>query len=138
MIDLDAIEARCEKATPGPWEWERKPYRRESLGYVDEGVVRQLKIAGSDYIDGWIIDPLGYEGEDGVGGKEADEDFIAHAREDIPDLLTIVRTQQKRLEELEGIVRELSKSPLRIDDPSFGHMAAVEMDLIDRAKEATR
>jgi hypothetical protein len=46
--------------------------------------------------------------------------------------------QQKRIEELEGIVRELSKSPLRIDDPSFGHMAAVQMDLIDRAKEAMK
>jgi hypothetical protein len=99
MIDLDAFEKRCEKATEGPWEWERVPYRRELFDdCCVEGVEKQLKVAGDDGIEGWIINPLG---EDGVGGKEEDEDFIAHARQDIPDLLTLVREQQKRLEELE-------------------------------------
>jgi hypothetical protein len=64
--DLKSIKARCKLATPGPWK-----------SYV-EG---REKMSGSDFIM--------TAGEDIYlkGATTADQDFIAHARQDIPRLL---------------------------------------------------
>jgi hypothetical protein len=65
--DLAAIRARCEKATKGPW-----------TSFV-EG---REEIAGSSFIQ------TGGEDIELSGATDADQDFIAHAREDIPRLLS--------------------------------------------------
>src|SRR5947209_5149372 len=64
--DLEEIKKRCEEATPGPWK-----------SYV-EG---REEMSGSDFIM--------TEGEDIylTGATVADQDFIAHARQDIPKLV---------------------------------------------------
>ena len=82
--ELAAIKARCAAATPGPW----KPY-----------------IEGRDHVSGssFIMTGEGVaRGEDIelTGATEADYDFIAHARQDMPRLL----------EEVEGL-RKLVKPP---------------------------
>ena len=66
--DLEAIEARCSKATPGPW------FVGVRTGY-----------------GGWPLFSL----RDMVGPTEEETDavreFIMHAREDVPALLARVR-----------------------------------------------
>ena len=64
--ELRAIAARCEKATKGPW-----------ISFI-EG---RDHICGSDFIQ--------TAGEDIelLGATKDDQDFIAHARQDIPALL---------------------------------------------------
>lgn len=72
-IDLDAIRARAEAATPGPWE----AYDR------DGGAARptEITVCGSD-----IAGPPEAYLDRGRFGRHADAEFIAHARADIPAL----------------------------------------------------
>ena len=64
--ELETIRRRCEQATPGPW-----------TSFV-EG---REQMSGSDFIM--------TNGDDIYlsGATTADQDFIAHARQDIPRLL---------------------------------------------------
>ena len=72
--ELSKIRARCEQATPGPWR-----------SFV-EG---REAMSGSDFI------MTGGEDIYLTGATVADQDFIAHARQDIPKLVEeVVRLQQ--------------------------------------------
>jgi hypothetical protein len=73
---LEEIKERCVKATPGPWK-----------SYV-EG---REEMSGSDFIM--------TAGEDIylTGATVANQDFIAHAREDIPKLVGEVERLRKLL-----------------------------------------
>jgi len=76
MINLDEIEERCEKATGGPW-------------WNDCGVIHAPHW-DSDLPEGVACHPADtYNGN----GKDwdADAEFIAHAREDIPALVAEIR-----------------------------------------------
>lgn len=75
MLDLDAIEARAEAATPGPW-------RVEATEHPGEVTVRDG--AGRDLIWGLDLGECGFE-------KRVDADFIAHAREDVPAMAEEIR-----------------------------------------------
>ncbi len=68
-IDIAAITARAEAATPGPWV--QGQIHRESINHSDA--------TRPGYI--------GDTSRDLNGNYEADATFIAHAREDIPALL---------------------------------------------------
>jgi hypothetical protein len=77
--ELAAIKARCEAATPGPW----KPC-----------------IEGRDHLSGSSFIMTGEGAARGgdielTGATEADYDFIAHARQDIPRLLEEVEGLRK-------------------------------------------
>jgi hypothetical protein len=78
-LDLDAIEARCEAASPGPWT--------AKLGRTTDWI--------ADGRCGGISDANGEEiitTDSGVyGPEEADAAFIAAARTDVPALLAEVR-----------------------------------------------
>lgn len=67
-LDLDAIQARCEKASAGPWE----PY--------DNYIV----IPGLGAVQFATDNPM-------AGDSSNDTHFIAHARSDIPALLAELR-----------------------------------------------
>lgn len=69
MNRIDEIKARCEAATPGPWETEGAKLNRAVIG----GKVKLLN---------WVGDSLFYSKDDFA--------FIAAAREDIPFLLSEV------------------------------------------------
>lgn len=80
-IDLAAMRARAEAATPGPWQTDDAQQHAWGV-YDDNGdgvaVARDIqydKASGSRY---------------GVDLREADAIFIANAREDIPALLALV------------------------------------------------
>ncbi|MBS0408494.1 MAG: hypothetical protein JSR86_01155 [Proteobacteria bacterium] len=65
-IELARMQARCDAATPGPW-----------LARVE----RREGFSGSDFIETSAQDI------EMLGATEADYDFVAHARQDIPALL---------------------------------------------------
>ena len=67
--EMTEIKFRCEQATPGPWK-----------SYVET----RDRIVGSDFIS------TGGEDIYLTGGTVADQDFIAHARQDIPKLIAEV------------------------------------------------
>ena len=96
-LDLDAIEARVRAATPGPWERRIGPREgysiKEKAKYmrgcaIDNGEPLQVLIADSDRpgID-YLVPALTGDGP----LAEANAEFIAHAREDVPALVAEVR-----------------------------------------------
>ena len=76
MIDLDAIKARCEAATPGPWEVNGSPHDRH------------IATVGRHHIT-----------KPDRAGRSAHNDeiakFIAHARTDVPALVAEVERLRK-------------------------------------------
>ncbi len=85
------IAARCEAATPGPWEWKTCG---DTNMYVEAECLKGVISLEDDY--------PGYPeyGEHLIMELlQADADFIAHAREDIPALLAEVRRLQAQLAE---------------------------------------
>jgi len=67
---LDAIRARCEAATPGPWN------------AIDKG-----NTVPSYAIRHFAVGEKCVNVASGISPKTGDADFIAHARTDVPDLL---------------------------------------------------
>ena len=84
--ELHLIAARVAVATPGPW-----------TSFI-EGRDHQ---SGSNFI---MTGEVGRRGQDIelIGATEADQDFIAAAREDIPRLLETVRVLQSALKAKHG------------------------------------
>jgi hypothetical protein len=74
--DIAEIKERYTRATPGPWK-----------SYVES----REKFSGSDFIM--------TEGEDIylLGATVADQDFIAHSRQDVPTLVAEVERLRKML-----------------------------------------
>ena len=73
--DIAEITARCEQATAGPWKsW----------------VERRDGISGSDFIE------TGGEDIYLTGATTADQDFIAHSRQDVPRLVAEVARLQRQ------------------------------------------
>lgn len=89
-MNIEAIRARIEAATPGPWEWNKSRFYNGYSG-----------ITGKDNAEVLFPNHCN-DGDDGAAWFEdfpndADRDFIAHAREDIPTLIAeIERLQAER------------------------------------------
>ncbi|MET4703118.1 hypothetical protein [Frigoribacterium sp. UYMn621] len=73
--DLTAIRAHADAATEGPWD------------YVCQGVVAQGWVSSEDALDNPVA----------TGRTDADGEFIAHARTDIPTLLDLVAALAKQV-----------------------------------------
>ena len=73
--DLDEIEARLRVATAGPWK-----------SYVE----------GQDHTSGSSFVATSASDIELTGATVGDQDFIAHAREDLPRLLDEVRRLRAR------------------------------------------
>lgn len=79
-LNLDAIEARANAATPGPWE-EHADYGKDFYAYVS-----------GPYLRG--VGTLNFgDGEDAA----ADREFVKHARTDVDALLAEVRRLRTEL-----------------------------------------
>jgi hypothetical protein len=78
-LDLDAIEARANDATEGPWS---------HYGDLGHEVFQSVTDAEEAPTVAFDI------------GRVADAAFIAHTRTDVPALLAIVREQQAALDDL--------------------------------------
>ena len=77
---LEEIKRRCELTTPGPW-----------ISFVE----------GRDHTSGDSVIIRGPEGSEEdlylLGGTISDQDFVAHARQDIPLLLGEIDRLKRRL-----------------------------------------
>jgi len=90
--ELQAIKARAEKATPGPWEqlsgeWYGEP---RNLVQCDECTITEHVY------------------------KKSDADFIAHSREDIPALIAEVERLQAENKELRQVIGEFMVNPTTV------------------------
>ena len=85
--ELDAIEARCAKATPGPWR--RLPSTtRGRFTFGANEIIFKSGQPGHRKVVGWS----GFDQADGTKGqKTKNAIFIAHAPTDIAALLAEVR-----------------------------------------------
>lgn len=93
-LDLPAIRARAEAATPGPWYALPDP----APSRVDHGyrlVATTTRNAAANVYG--LRDAMGYPGLTKLN-SDADADFIAHAREDVPALLAEVERLSRNLE----------------------------------------
>jgi len=79
--DLDVIMARCEAATGGPWK-----------SYIE----------GRDHQSGSSFIMTSGDDIELSGATDADQDFMAHARQDVPQLVEEVRRLRRRLKESKG------------------------------------
>lgn len=82
-LDIEAIKARAEAATEGPWE-----VSSEGPGYP-VGIFSRLGTKSART----VIYP-----DDDYETGEPDLEFIAHAREDIPALLTYIDELEAQIE----------------------------------------
>lgn len=89
--ELDAIEARANAATAGPWSWQ-----------IDNASGTHANVREPDFADGTPGNHIIFMGHPGTA------EFIAHAREDIPQLAAEVR----RLREALGYFARLTRQGL--------------------------
>jgi len=109
MSRLKEIEERCEKAAPEPW-CSHDPGMYCGYACTPDGCyenhdspVRQLEGPATEWPE-----PNGGPVDDGTLQcfTIADADFIAHARSDIPYLISELRAALARAERAEAVVRE--------------------------------
>lgn len=75
LLDVDAIEARANAATPGPWKLWGMTVMTDRHGTGDVA----------------DCDDIAFTADPDRGLRTFNADFIAHAREDIPALVAEVR-----------------------------------------------
>ena len=100
LLDLAAIRARCDAATPGPWSVSTLTYPNGTT--VVESIIGVSEPQWSDYGEGegeWYTDRLTLvETDAGVYGPTMpDAQFIAAARADVPALLAYVHDLEQEL-----------------------------------------
>lgn len=110
--DLNAIEARAEAATEGPWEWLVHDHSMASLGVMpDPGLgdpfvmaVSPCKSCQSRVKDGqWKWGRCHTPSLD-------DAKFIAHARQDIPALTAALREARRERDEARAEIKAMNES----------------------------
>lgn len=79
--ELQHMQKRCAAATPGPWK-----------SYIE----------GRDHTSGSSFIMTGGEDIELTGATDADYDFIAHTRQDMPRLLAEVQRLRQRIAALEN------------------------------------
>jgi hypothetical protein len=116
--DLDAIRARCDAATPGPWGFSR--YEQRYL--LDEATDVVGEVAPGE--TGAAITVFAV-----ASGALEDADFIARARTDVPALLAYIEELERRV-------------TYTVGETEWAHRIAVAeqrfVDEYDRRKAACR
>lgn len=80
---LDELEARCNAATPGPWREGTSNVWNDDLNMPVASTERHTYV--------WRKYKPIYRPEDTLEQEQADAIFIAHARQDIPELIQMAR-----------------------------------------------
>lgn len=97
--DLDAIRARCDAATPGPWKVQ------------DHDGWYWVVVKDDDEDDGWMSDAVFDDGSAGAEYaatcKPHDREFLVAARTDIPALLAYVDELEREIAELKARIATL-------------------------------
>jgi len=111
--DLDAVQARADKATPGPWScWNAYPVelttfdgpkrltRVERVGPVDDAL--------APWEPGITTSPDSGD----MQGRAEDFEFVAHARTDVPALVAELRAARQAREALRDLHGDLDAHDL--------------------------
>lgn len=99
--DLAAIQKRVEGATPGPWRFEHEFHRHPTeiwgaCGAVGSMLIARIAgLAGFDYANGY---------------------FIAHARDDIPNLLASLRAKNEAIDECIKAMDLVARQPISVGE----------------------
>ena len=112
-LDIAAIKARADKAAAGPWAWNS----RHGLGAPNRLVMWPSHEYGCD------LD---------IEGEEADLDFIAHARTDIPDLIAALEAAERERDACAGLASQAVSDMATAQN----RITALEAEL-DRLEERT-
>ena len=91
---LDAIQARADAASTGPWAIDNDDFDGASV-YMDDGITWGRAYVCTDL-------------QQGDDGGQYDAEFIAHAREDVPKLVAALRA-------VESLATEWHKDYSEID-----------------------
>lgn len=110
-IDLDAIQARVDAATEGPWGMAVSEDRKWALVLVNPGTEAEFRVART--------------------ADDDDANFIAHARMDVPALLAYARDLEARLEAGRARVGEL------ISEQMYGELHYEDLEELRAALTAT-
>jgi len=110
--DLDAIEARAQAATEGPWKAQNLERDHGHCGIYWVSVDRPDEIKTVAEVDA---------NDDGVEAiwRMADAEFIANARTDVPALIAVAREQQAKLDRVEAVHKRRQFNPIA-DGVHFG------------------
>lgn len=132
-LDLPAIRARAEAATPGPWYALPDP----APSRVDHGyrLVATTTRAAADNVYG-LRDAMGYPGLTKLD-SDSDADFIAHAREDVPALLAEVERLSRNLELASAECCDLSAYRQLVREEHPAEVAALTAE-VERLRERVR
>ena len=95
-LDIDAIEARANAATPGPWRSTWGDDGTAPPKHPDFGEETTIEAVGLEGIDGKVVGLLWYDGLH-TACREDDAAFIAAARTDVPALVAEVRRLRAEL-----------------------------------------
>lgn len=116
-LNIQAARARCEAATPKPWAvTDRNAAGDRYVGPVDEYVAIVVRSAVNDL------------------PTEANADFIAHARSDLPAALEALEEAQGKLLAVKGRLLEIVEECEEIgEDPSylFSMIEAIDPKALD-------
>ena len=95
--ELEAIGARAEAATPGPWEQDKglEVYTHDRRGYF-----KLADIRGWGHLTGQGA--LALPRDEAIAIQTANAEFIAHSRRDVPALLAEVGRQNAEMDRLKS------------------------------------
>jgi hypothetical protein len=96
-LDIDAIQKRVDEACPAPWT------------FVDTG--------GNQYVTSTKRTVCALAG---VYPRDADLSFIAHAREDIPALLSALKTMRAEMQRYQPILERAYMVPSEWESLAHG------------------
>jgi hypothetical protein len=93
--EIAEIEARAKMATPGPWAWESVGEKSNAwcIGFTDPPHSGQIVEVYDEKARAFCPKPevVEFVAQSGDPAGFSDADFIAHAREDIPNLIATIR-----------------------------------------------
>lgn len=125
-LDVKVIRERAERATPGPWI-NREPLKTwiDSEACCERGAMHVADVRGWGHLTGRGHGAHGMDEKTAIAILEANGDFIAHARTDIPALLKELDRLTSELERARGALAEERAACLAIatehSSPPFGH-----------------
>ncbi len=101
--ELAAIRKRCDEATPGPWKYygNEHDHPNPSIEYRNSGVAARGE---GDFGGFKLMDDRWWNDESGrmENRIQANANFIAHARTDIPKLLNEIKILQEEVNRLKN------------------------------------
>ena len=96
-LDLDAIEARADAATDGPWVVKHEPaWEADNVQHPDVITVGAQMWEGDD--EPMTVCLVSTDYEDDPVDVLLDAEFIAHARTDVPALVAALREARAKVE----------------------------------------